>query len=206
MNVESFVVSHLPEPPCRILEVGCGRGELARVLASRGYAITAIDPEAPEGAMFRQVSLEGFPERGPFDTVVASRSLHHVPDLAEGLSKIHALLPPGGMLILDEFAWDQMNEETAQWYLSHVPKPGPEDESLLPGRFPDAWITEHEGLHDATAMRRALDRFFQLRLFEWVPYLAEHYLERKDLIPEEQKLIRSGDINAVGFRYVGTRG
>ncbi|MQB00807.1 MAG: methyltransferase domain-containing protein [Actinobacteria bacterium] len=206
MNVENFVASHLPEPPSRILEVGCGSGDLARTLAEGGYTITAIDPEAPDGAIFRQVSLEGFSEQGPFHAVIASRSLHHVPDLAEGLSKIHALLAPDGMLILNEFAWDRMDEETARWYLSHVPKPGHENESLIPGRFPDAWIAEHEGMHDATAMRRELDRFFRLRLFEWVPYIAENYLERTDLIPEEQSLIKSGDIHAVGFHYVGTRG
>lgn len=205
MDVQEFVAAHLPPAPIQVLEVGCGTGELARVVASRGYDVTAIDPEAPNGPIFRKTSLEKFVEREQFDAVVASRSLHHVPDLAAGLNKVHALLREGGALILNEFAWDQMDEKTARWYLSFVPHPGSHHESLLPGRFPDAWVAEHDGLHDSTTMRRTLDDLFQKKLFEWVPYIAESYLERPDLVSEERDLIRAGDINPLGFRYVGIR-
>ena len=205
MNLEEFVASHLPRPPSRILEVGCGSGDLARALYERGYSVTAIDPDAPDGAIFRKVSLEEFPELGPFGAVVANRSLHHIADLARGLNKIHSLLRAEGVLILNEFAWDQMDERTARWYLSHLREPGPEEESLLPGRFPDAWIAEHDGLHASATMRRTLDENFRLKVFEWVPYVAEYYLERSDLIDHERQLIRSGAINPLGFRYVGIR-
>lgn len=205
MNVEEFVAAHLPQPPARVLEVGCGTGELARALAKRGYTVTAIDPDAPDGRIFRKASLEEFPEPEPFDAVVASRSLHHVSDFDAGVNKVNALLREGGVLIINEFAWDQMDEKTARWYLSHVPKPRPEDESLLPGKFPHAWVAEHDGLHDANTMRRTLDNLFQVEIFQWVPYIAEYYLEREDLIDEERRLIRSGDISPLGFRYVGIR-
>jgi 2-polyprenyl-3-methyl-5-hydroxy-6-metoxy-1,4-benzoquinol methylase len=123
MNVQDFVAAHLPQPPARVLEVGCGAGHLARRLAELGNDVTAIDPDAPEGAIFRKVSLEDFAEPGLFDAVVASRSLHHVPDVTAALTKIHDLLRAGGLLILNEFAWDQLNEVTARWYLAHVPEP-----------------------------------------------------------------------------------
>ncbi|MGH2757236.1 MAG: class I SAM-dependent methyltransferase [Actinomycetota bacterium] len=203
MNVEEFVAAHLPQPPVRVLEIGCGTGELARALATRGYTVTAIDPNAPEGAIFRRASLEDFSTEQRFDAVIASRSLHHIPDLAAGLRKIHSLLDQGGMLILNEFAWDQMDEKTARWYRAQVPKPGPEDESLLHGTFSGAWVAEHEGLHDSKTMRRALEVLFQAQLFEWVPYIAEYHAKRHDLIDEESRLIRTGDINPLGFRYVG---
>lgn len=205
MNVEEFVASHLPPPPSRLLEVGCGAGHLARALAKRGYAVTAIDPEAPPGAIFRKVSLEEFSEQEPFHAVVASSSLHHVSDLAAGLHKIHGLLRRRGVLILDEFAWGEMDDRTAGLYLSHVEEHGPEHESLLPGQFLDAWTAEREGLHDSMTMRRTLDDLFQLKAFQWVPYIAEHYLKRSDLVDQERELIRSGDINPLGFRYVGIR-
>jgi 2-polyprenyl-3-methyl-5-hydroxy-6-metoxy-1,4-benzoquinol methylase len=205
MNVQDFVAAQLPKPPARVLEVGCGAGDLARSLAGLGYDVIAIDPDAPKGAIFRKVSLEDFSESGSFDAVVASRSLHHLPDVTVALTKIHELLRPGGLLIINEFAWNQMNEATAHWYLAHVPEPGHEHQSVLPANFPDAWIAEHEGQHDSATMQQGLDAVFDLRLFEWVPYIAEHYLERPDLITEEKKLIRSGEVNALGFRYVGRR-
>jgi ubiquinone/menaquinone biosynthesis C-methylase UbiE len=204
MDFEDFVTSQSP-PPARILEVGCGTGELAHALAKRGFDITAIDPEAPEGAIFRRARLEEFSEEEPFEAVVASRSLHHVEDLVTGLDKIHSHLHTSGKLMLNEFAWDRMDDRTARWYRSQVDKPGNENESLLPENFPDAWVAEHEGLHDSVTMRETLDRFFALAAFEWVPYIAEHYLKHPDLMEKEQQLIASGDINAVGFRYVGIR-
>jgi 2-polyprenyl-3-methyl-5-hydroxy-6-metoxy-1,4-benzoquinol methylase len=90
VDVAGFVASHLGPPPARVLEVGCGNGDLARALAARGYEMTAIDPEAPDGDIFRRASLEDFNEAGPFDAVVAVRSLHHVHDLEGGVRKIHS--------------------------------------------------------------------------------------------------------------------
>jgi SAM-dependent methyltransferase len=48
VDVEEFVVLHLPQAPSRILEMGCGTGELALALAKRGHDLTAIDPGGPE--------------------------------------------------------------------------------------------------------------------------------------------------------------
>jgi hypothetical protein len=136
--------------------------------------------------------------------VVASRSLHHIDDLRSGIDKIRALLTEGGPLILNEFAWDRMDQATAAWYQRHVRKPARKD-SLLPGAFPDEWVAEHEGLHGFDAMRAELGRRFDEVLFEWTPYIAHYYLERDDLEEEEMRLIGSGDIRAIGFRYVGMR-
>ena len=204
MDVETFVVSHLDPPPARVLEVGCGSGDLARALADRGYDVTAIDPEAPVGDIFRTTSLEDFDDVGPFDAVIAVRSLHHVHDLEGGLDKIHDLLAEGGVLILDEFAWDQMDRRTADWYVSHLSEPNHHDESLIAADFPAAWIAEHDTMHDSVTLTAAVDAVFERRLFEWGPYLAEHWLKRPDLVAEEEGLIRTGDINPLGFRYVGS--
>ncbi len=138
-------------------------------------------------------------------TSAVANWLHHISDLAEGLRKIHALLDQDGLLVINEFAWDQMDERTARWYLSHVPSLEPKHESLLPENLPEAWVTEHDGLHDSGALRGLLRKFFQERSLEWIPYIAEYYLERRDLIAEETRLIRSSDINPLGFHYVGTR-
>jgi SAM-dependent methyltransferase len=205
MDLEDWIREHAA-PPARLLEVGCGDGELARNLAKAGYDVTAIDPEAPAGEIFRTTSLEDFTSSARFDVVVASRSLHHIGDISNALEKIHSLLVPGGLFLLNEFAWDQMDERTARWYLSQSTEHRHEDGSLLPGRFPDAWIEEHDGLHDSGTMRRALDERFDERTFNWVPYIAEHYLKRPKLIDQEEALISSDSISPLGFRYVGIAG
>ena len=204
MDVQAFVTSKLGPPPARLLEIGCGEGELARALAERGYDVTAIDPDAPDGDIFRTTTLEEFDEPGPFDAVVAARSLHHVHDIEGGLAKIRDLLGDSGLLILDEFAWERMDRRTADWYLSHLTEPSHHDESLIAGDFPRAWVDEHGGMHDSATLTAALDAVFQRRSFEWGPYLAQHWLKRADLVSEEAALIRSGEIDALGFRYVGS--
>jgi SAM-dependent methyltransferase len=205
MDVEEFVTRHLPYARSRVLEVGCGDGEFARALDRRGFVVTAIDPEAPHGELFERVPLEDFRSRTAFDAVVAARSLHHIHDLEAAVEKIHGLLRKDGVVILDEFGWDQMDAETANWYLSKVVDVRPEDDPLQPDDFPAAWIAEHDDLHDSISIRRALALFFREILFERTPYLAKHLLKQPKLIEEESRLIRSGDIKGIGFRYVGVR-
>ncbi len=132
-----------------MLEVGCGEGELARALDNEGYEVVAIDPGAPEGAIFRRTTIEGLDEAGPFDAVVASLSLHHVHDLGGVLDKLVRLLAGGGPLILNEHAWDRLEPMTPEWE------------------------EEHAGLPGYAAMRDELDRRFAERFFEWRPYPAD---------------------------------
>ena len=55
----------LPNPPARVLEIGCGPlGGSVPMLRADGYAATGIDPEAPEGADFRRVGFEDTCRRG----------------------------------------------------------------------------------------------------------------------------------------------
>ena len=83
------------------------------------HSVIAIDPRAPEGAIFRRVGIEEFSEPGGFDHVVAMLSLHHVEDIGVALDKMSGLLRVGGTLIVVEFAWDRIDEKTAEWAPSH---------------------------------------------------------------------------------------
>jgi SAM-dependent methyltransferase len=146
MELIDFVLSQLPTTPARVLEVGCGKGDLARKLAAEGYDVTAIDPEAPEGRIFRRTTIEAFDEPGPFGAVVESLALHHVHDLGGVLDKLVRLLSGGGPLVLNEHAWDRLEPMTPEWE------------------------EEHAGLHGYGAMRAELDARFEERFFEWRPY------------------------------------
>src|SRR5436309_9493962 len=94
VDFTAFALSQLPEPPRRVLEVGCGYdGGVAPELAAEGYDVLAIDPEAPEGPLYRQIALEDLDDPGPFDAVVGGRVLHHVDPLDSALDKLAALAP-----------------------------------------------------------------------------------------------------------------
>jgi SAM-dependent methyltransferase len=202
MDVAAFVHAQLPPAPALVLEVGCGRGELARAIASRGYGVTGIDPDAPEGDLFQAVSLEHFTGRGRFDAVVASRALHHIADLAGALDRIVGLLTPTGRLIVHEHAWDRFDEPTARWYLAQRMATDTHRPRSLEGCLA-AWHDYHADLHDYATMRRELDRRFSERFFAWTPYLYGELGDSVEL--EERALIEAGRIQATGFNYVGER-
>lgn len=200
MDVAAYALAHLPPLPARVLEVGCGRGELALAIARRGYDVVAIDPEAPTGDLFRAVALEDFADPGPFDAVVASRSLHHIADLAAALDKIARLLRPGGRLVVHEHAWERFDARTARWYVAQRVAGGGGPDALE--RCLHKWRRDHRELHTAATMRAALDDRFRQRDFAWTPYL---YGELGPAVTEaqERELIAAGAIEATGFRYVG---
>jgi SAM-dependent methyltransferase len=200
MDVLALVRTHLPPIPARILEVGCGEGRLARELEALGYCVTAIDPAAPEGAIFQPVSLEEFSDPMRFDAVVASRALHHIPDLGGALSKLRRLLAPGGRLVVFEHAWERLDEPTARWYLEQRRATGRGAPSSLQTCLAK-WEADHAGLHSAAAMRQELDRRFTERFFAWTPYL--HGELGETLEHEERTLIDAEAIRATGFLYVG---
>jgi 2-polyprenyl-3-methyl-5-hydroxy-6-metoxy-1,4-benzoquinol methylase len=200
----AFARAQLPSPPARLLEIGCGDGELALALSADGYDVTAIDPRAPEGAIFRRVRLEELDGALGFHAVVASLSLHHVESLRAAFDKVAAVLQPRGTLVLQEFARERLSGATARWYHEQL-RARNEDvaESF------DEW--SHEAEHDLAdvhpfgELRRELDRLFVERELAEVPYLYAYRLD-DDVEPVERALIEAGAIEATGVLYAGELG
>jgi Methyltransferase domain len=197
-----FVLSQLPRPRARALEVGCGSdGGVAPALAEAGHDVLAIDPDAPEGPLYRQITLEQLDDPGPFDAVVAERVLHHIHPLPAALDKITALAP---LLILDEFAWNHLDEPTVSWYESrHRQLAAAGREPKGPADLTD-WRLSHSGLHSYETLRSEVNARYLERYVEWRPYLYR-WLDDPGTQQLEQSLVAAGAIRPIGFRYVGSR-
>jgi SAM-dependent methyltransferase len=202
-----FARAQLPAPPARVLEVGCGQGELTTALAVAGFDVLGIDPLAPQGERFRRIRLEdlGAEPEGPFDAVVASQALHHIRDLDRALDRIVALLRPGGELVLDEHGWDLADEETLDWLYHQQRALAAAGQGEAPASLEalrEEWEAEHLGLHGFEALRTEVDARFEERVFVRTPFL---YRLLGGVATEvlEQALIDAGAIQPLGFRFAG---
>jgi SAM-dependent methyltransferase len=98
----------LPSTPGRVLDCGCGAGDNARILNSRGWRVTAVTLDREEEEAVNQycdavyvADLEdGLPLdlRGTYDVVLASHVLEHLANPERLLHQLHERLNPGGIL------------------------------------------------------------------------------------------------------------
>ena len=94
--------------PSRVLEVGCGWGELARRIAGEvdtDVIATDLSPHMVElaragGVAAEVADVQDLPfADGKFDVVVAAWMLYHVPDRDRAVSELARVLRPGGRLV-----------------------------------------------------------------------------------------------------------
>ncbi|QSQ20785.1 class I SAM-dependent methyltransferase [Pyxidicoccus parkwayensis] len=174
----------------RVLDVGCGRGELAALLASAGHDVTAIDVKLPPervvapGVTWHETGFLGF-EAAPFDAILFVTSLHHITPLADVVEHARRLLVTGGLLIAEEFSVEAPDAATARWYF--------ETQELLAAadRYPASrihgtpstepvsrWREEHahdgEALTEGRRMKEELGRRFELLGAREGPYLYRY--------------------------------
>lgn len=100
----------------RILDIGCGDGDLAADLAKRGAKVVGVDASgamieaarlrAAQGGLdidFRVATAQDLPfASGQFDSVVAVTILCFVDDAAPVFTEIARVLRPGGRLVIGE--------------------------------------------------------------------------------------------------------
>lgn len=200
------------QPGQRVLEIGCGAGELARAMENAGLIVTAIDKDAEaslraaaEGITVLEEDLFSFAaEASSFDAIVLSRVLHHLHPLSLAIEKLHKLLKEDGVLLVDEFAVEAMSSSGAVWYyglknalaacgvqnLSH-------SEQKAKHLFVDTddleiWKRIHLGDHAISLgdfMLEEVQKRFSLRSELILPYLYRNFADRRfrtkdSLVPE----------------------
>jgi SAM-dependent methyltransferase len=109
----------------RILEIGCGTGQITVPFAARGYSILALEPGDAMAALatrncrqYPQVailgsSFEAWPANGdPFDMVLSAQAFHWIQP-ETGCAKAASVLKPGGAIAL---VWHlDASQDTAFW-------------------------------------------------------------------------------------------
>jgi glycosyltransferase involved in cell wall biosynthesis len=99
-------LAELVGPEARnILDLGCGSGQLASLLAQRGHNVVGVDVEPPIETGFDYVEgnlAEGIPStlRGPFDVVLFADVLEHLPDPRMVLEQAADRLADGGRMLV----------------------------------------------------------------------------------------------------------
>lgn len=112
-STRSLLESVLPEAGHRAVDLGCGTGHHATILATRFEEVLGVDISPPmlEIARARRAApnisyelrdlQDVSPEKdGRFDLVFSAFTLHHVPDLDAALHRIRSLLNPGARVVL----------------------------------------------------------------------------------------------------------
>jgi hypothetical protein len=200
VDFTDFVLSHLPPPPGRVLDVGCGdAGGVVPALVEAGYDAYGVDPHAPAGPRYRHGDFREVDET--FDAVVAGRVLHHVNPLGDGLDRIAGMAP---LLIVDEFAGDLIDGAGEDWYdnqyriLAAAGSPPQAPPSIA------EWRAKHPDLHPHAVVLDGLRERYDEIALEWIPYF-HRWLRGPSSEALETSLVGAGAFPAVGWRWAGTR-
>lgn len=92
----------------RLLDVGCGSGELLRRLSVRGWVVQGIDFDENAIQQCRRLGVEAsvgdlFSERypaGSFDVVTLNHVIEHLYDTEDVIRECYRILRPGGRLVM----------------------------------------------------------------------------------------------------------
>ena len=145
----------------RVMEVGCGAGQLTTWLIDHGAVVTAFDVSPAMAHLSRQrvgdratvliADLEqplSFAKNGTFELVVASLVLHYVRDWEAVLGEFHRVLTPEGTVVFS------VHHPAMDWQL-HAP-----DDYFAVKQVTETW-EKGSGQFEVTFWRRPLTAMCQ---------------------------------------------
>ena len=204
-DTAEFVIEAAPRRARAVLDVGCGIGNVALHLVAYGYKVTGIDESqaaikrcARRGIRAIEADFAEYETDERYDVVLFSRSLHHMKDPRRTLRKAGGMLAPGGAVLIEEFAFEEVDEFAARWLLTvlrlAVASRLAGKRPRLPGLRRPAlgWWKgiHHHKIHDGRTVIAAARSCFSVSRLERVPYLFRY------LVPELKKSVKSAAVLA----------
>jgi 2-polyprenyl-3-methyl-5-hydroxy-6-metoxy-1,4-benzoquinol methylase len=228
----AFIEQYLAIPSSKILEVGAGRGLLCKQLRELGSDVIAIDKSDKAIMLAREIGSQvvkgdicTYLHQDKFDGIVFCMSAHHVHPLADALDRCRTLLKPDGQLIMEEYAVEDADEASAQWFYSNaaliacITEDSLQDdlyhsviEPLASWRQQHATNLNHH-FNPGDLIVKEVTRNFEVIKVERVPYFYRYFAAKIGPILHsqmiayrfyelEKKLIDASKIRPVGLRIV----
>jgi len=181
----------------RILEIGCGTGQITRPFARRGYAILALEL-GPALAALAAEHLRPYPqarvvpvafetwliERQAFDLVLSAQAFHWI-DPEFGLARAAVVLKPQSAIAL---VWHLDRSEHTDFYQATQPL----YERFLPSDAQRAHVDPLEQramrYHDALSQSEAFERLTTFRHFWQRRYTGTQFLKLLQTFSNHQAL------------------
>ena len=202
-----------PQHNERILDLGCGTGELAQAISEKGATVVGLDADpqmiAKVKHQFPAVNFQvadarsfHFPE--PFDAVFSNAALHWVPESERVVASIAKSLKPGGRFVA-EFG-GKGNVGAIAKYLDEATNP-----KLNPWYFPS--IADYSSLLEKYDLEVIFAQLYdrptplnegEAGLRNWILMFGESYLEELSSVEKEQ-VLRGAEENLRPILYNGTQ-
>ncbi|HVT45233.1 MAG TPA: methyltransferase domain-containing protein [Thermoanaerobaculia bacterium] len=222
--------------PARVLEIGCGGGDVAADLRDLGYSMKAIESDAHRVAEARAKGIDAicgvWPEvdYSECDAVLFSRSLHHITDLHGAVKAARTAAGDNGLLLVDDFDFHSADPRTIEWIAFKVREANEggmivseavEEFATSLLHAPDPVVAWHSGhdddLHSPSEMLAAIAELFVVESVEDVPYAFRYLIPVlddtpaavvwvRDMMEQERRLGEIGNIRLIGRKVVARAG
>ena len=170
------------EPTDRVLDLGCGPGQLARAFAPYVREVVGIDPEpemlrlarqgGPDNALWIEASSYDIgPHLGRFGLATMGRSFHWM-DRVDTLRRLDEILTPGAAVVLFSDSHPDVPDNAWRTEYTAVIERYAEDEERRRRRGPD-WVT-----HMAVLLESAFSAIEELSVIERRMLSAAGLLDR----------------------------
>jgi SAM-dependent methyltransferase len=110
-DIATVLETFIPSPLSRVLEIGCGSGQLLKVLKDRGFTnVEGVDPSPgcirAAGEIYGIPGMAGTafsipPPAAPYDILILTGVMEHIRDLERAVERFHTLLRPEGRVYLE---------------------------------------------------------------------------------------------------------